>query len=81
MGFKSEYGDPSGQVLTLFNGHRLGEIPRLIYVPFSEQGDMIGEHLQRDCDEQRHEVFRGIGYIQRVVDISGNRIVVRRVGS
>ena len=33
------------RVTNLLNGHGLGQIPGLVYVPVSQQGDVIGKHL------------------------------------
>ena len=70
-GFKHKDRDLKVEATALLNGNRLGQIAGLVYVPVSEQGDVVGKHLQRNREEQRYEVLRGIRYVQRVVHISG----------
>jgi len=51
----------------LFDGHRFRQVARLIDVAAAFQGNVIGEQLQRDVEQDRIELWLGARYVEHCV--------------
>ena len=62
----------------LFHRHALGEVSRLVHVVSAQHGDVIGEQLERDASENRHEHRAGLRDRDDVVCDFVERVAVFR---